>query len=399
MRIKEAVILAAGKGTRLLPLTENTPKPLIKIGGEEIITNIIKGIEKAKIKHIIIVVDHLAEKFMEYIDNYPGDIELEIVSQIEKKGTAAAIESIEEFVSEHFLVASGDHVLDNSIYKDVVDSYKGKSVVMLKEVEHPENYGVAIVENGEIKEMEEKPEKPKSNLANIGIYSFNREIFEEIKNIKLSKRGEYEITDILVGKEALSTKKYWIDVGYPWNILDANKWLLSHKEENNKARIINSTIKGKLITGENVIIENSYIEGNVYIGDNTKIGPFAYIRDSSIGNNCNIGIGTTVKNSVVGDNVNAKHLSYIGDSVVGNNVNFGSSTQIANLRFDNKNVLVRINGILKDSGKRKFGAVIGDNVKTGVNVSILPGRVIENDAVIFPGKVVDKSVKKGEQFK
>ncbi len=398
MRISDAVVLAAGKGTRLLPLTETVPKPLIKIAGKEIIRNILEGLENAGIKHASIVIDYLADSFYEFVDVFSSytSMELELVSQDEKKGTASAIYSAKDFVDDAFIVASGDHVLDTLIYKEALSNYNNEEgLVMLKEVEDPKNYGVAILKEGKIVDMEEKPEHPKSNLSNIGIYVFNSSIFEEIEQIKLSKRGEYEITDILIGKNAYITSRYWIDVGYPWHILDACKWLLSTMKDNSSDAIVeNSLLNGKVVVGKNVKIINSVIEGPVFIDDNTQIGPFAYIRGcSSIGKNCNIGSGTTIKNSLLGNGVNAKHLTYIGDSVIGNNVNFGSSTQIANLRFDGETVKMSVNGSKKDSGRRKLGAVIGDNVKTGVNSSILPGTVVDSNAIIPPGQVVKKFVK------
>ncbi len=402
--IEDAIVLAAGKGTRLLPITTTTPKPLLKICGREILYNILKGVEEAGIKRALIVVDYLSEKFYEFVKKYEESfsIDIELVSQINEKGTAKAIYSVKDLVDGSFLVASGDHVLDVSIYKEAIASFKkhNKGVVMLKEVEDPRNYGVAVLEGNEIKEMEEKPQNPKSNLSNIGIYVFENEVFEEIEKIKISPRGEYEITDVLRGKVGEVTKKYWIDVGYPWNVLDANKWLLSRMKDNREeAHIINSDIEGKIVVGENVKIINSVIEGDVFIGDNSVIGPFAHLRGpTSIGENCKIG-NSTIKSSVLGDRVFAKHFCYVGDSVIGNNVNFGASSQIANLRFDEKSVRIKINGTIKDTKRKKFGAVIGDNVRIGVNSSIMPGKIIYSNAFIYPGSVVNRNVEEGERFK
>ena len=398
MKIKDAIVLAGGNGVRLWPLTDYRPKPLLKIAGKPMLERIVDGIVDAGIKHIVIIADYLMEKVMEFAEGY-AKAEVEVVKQVPHKGTAYAIYSGKDYVGEHFLVASGDHTLDTTIYRDMVNAYKGKGMIALKPFEDGSNYGVAVVEDGVVVDMEEKPEKPRSNLVNIGIYAFNRSIFDEIEGIKLSPRGEYEITDVLVGKEAFITEKYWIDVGYPWNVLDANKWLIDNAEEKREGEVINSRIEGKLILGKNSKVIDSVIEGDVYIGDNTVIGPFAYIRGTtSIGNNCSIG-NSTVKNSVIGDNVNAKHFAYIGDSVIGDNVNFGSSTQIANLRFDEKEIMVNTLRGKKPTGRKKFGAAVGDNVRFGVNVSVLPGKLIGSDAFVYPGSVVKRNVRNGEHYK
>ena len=130
------------------------------------------------------------------------------------------------------------------------------------------------------------------------------------------------------------------------------------------------------------------IEGPVYVGEGCTIGPNCYIRGgTSIGNNCRIGNGAEIKNSVIGDDVNVSHLSYIGDSILGDKINIGGGTMIANLRFDEKEIEVKVNGSLVNTGRTKLGAVIGDGAKTGVNCSILPGGLLEPNSKVEPESV------------
>jgi bifunctional UDP-N-acetylglucosamine pyrophosphorylase/glucosamine-1-phosphate N-acetyltransferase len=141
-----------------------------------------------------------------------------------------------------------------------------------------------------------------------------------------------------------------------------------------------------------VILPGVYIEGNAVIGENCKIGPNCYIRgNTSIGDNCHIGQAVEIKNSILQNKVSAGHLAYAGDSVICSSVNLGAGTIISNLRHDNTNHRYEVDGNLIETGRRKFGAVIGENVHTGIHTSIYPGRSLSANAVTRPGEIVEHS--------
>ncbi|MBI5254017.1 MAG: glucose-1-phosphate thymidylyltransferase, partial [Euryarchaeota archaeon] len=176
---------------------------------------------------------------------------------------------------------------------------------------------------------------------------------------------------------------------------DSNQEMLGRMEERIWGEIEEFVKRrGKLYLGKKSIIKSgSYIEGPVCIGDNTIIGPNAYLRSfTSIGDDCKIGNGVEVKNSIIMDRTNVPHLSYIGDSIIGKNCNIGAGTLVGNLRLDEKNVKMRIRSELKDTGRRKFGCLIGDNVKIGLNVMINAGRKIGSNSLIGPGVIVYKDI-------
>jgi bifunctional UDP-N-acetylglucosamine pyrophosphorylase/glucosamine-1-phosphate N-acetyltransferase len=219
-------------------------------------------------------------------------------------------------------------------------------------------------------------------------------VFDQIPKIPKSPRGDYEIVNLFIGASAVVVDGYWKDMGHPWDLLEANEYLLSKMESKFlKSQVKNSTITGNVILEKGAKIIDSYVEGNVYIGQDSVIGPNAYIRGStSIGSNCHIGPGSSVKNSILFDSVNAKHLTYIGDSVIGQNVNFGAGTQIANYRFDGANVIVMTTKGWKDSATKKLGAFVGDNTKFGVLSCVMPGKLIGHNCWIHSGIVVNKNV-------
>jgi|YelNatPaOPRAMG01_1025707.scaffolds.fasta_scaffold04632_9 bifunctional UDP-N-acetylglucosamine pyrophosphorylase/glucosamine-1-phosphate N-acetyltransferase len=384
----KALILAGGEGKRLRPFTYTRPKGMVYIAGKPLLYWIMEELKKAGINEFYIVVQHHKEKIIEYFKEWKNVVFLE---QGKEYGTAKAVECAKGSITGEFVVVAGDQLFSHKIVKEVMGR-KGKKVAALKEHGEGENYGFVLVEGGRIKEVHEKSERPPSRLINLSIYKFTDEIFNEIQKIEKSSRGEYEITDALAGAEAVITKDFWMDITWPWDMLKANELLLEQMAER-RGRIINSTIKGKVIMEEGAVVENSVIEGNVYLGKNTHVGPFAYIRGpTSICDNCSVGGGTTVKASILFPRVNAKHLSYIGDSVIGEDVNFGSSTQLANFRFDGKEVWVETEKGKVNSRRKKLGAFVGDNTKFGVGAMVMPGKVVGNNCWVGSGVVVYKNI-------
>ncbi|HSD59015.1 MAG TPA: glucose-1-phosphate thymidylyltransferase, partial [Methanotrichaceae archaeon] len=150
------------------------------------------------------------------------------------------------------------------------------------------------------------------------------------------------------------------------------------------------TLKGAVSVGkETVIMTGAYIEGPVIIGENCKIGPNCYIRPyTCLGNDVRVGNAVEVKNSAIMDGTKIGHLSYVGDSVIGENCNFGAGTICSNLRHDKANIKSYIKGQKVDSGRRKLGAIIGDDVKTGIHTTIYPGAVIESGYRGLPAAVL-----------
>jgi len=390
----KAIVMAAGDGKRMWPLTETRPKALLPVVGKPIVYHQINAMKKAGIDEFIFIVREKREILEKYLNELQDElkVKIEFVEQGPENGTAAALLSANGKVNEKFLLVGGDLLFDSEIIKKVISEHEGEITVGLKEVERPEKYGVVETADGKISYIEEKPRNPKNNLVNISVYCMEPSVFERLKNLKKSERDEYELTDILLGAKAVEVEGYWEDVGYPWNLLDVNKEFLK-KMESDVGEIENSSINGKVYMEKGAKIIGSHIEGDVYIGKNTVIGPNAYIKGpSSIGDNCNIGDSVTVKQSVIFDNVNAKHLAYIGDSVVGNGVNFGSGTQLANFRFDSGNINVLTEKGWVNSGRKKLGAIIGDNVKFGVLSSTMPGKLIGANSWIHSGVIVNKNV-------
>ncbi len=384
----QAILLAAGNGDRLWPITEKTSKPMIKICGKPIIGHLMDELEKAGVNTFIVIAKKEDKTLHEYVKSRGG----KIIIQQQQLGTGNALLCAEEHVKGEFLVLAADSLTESSIIKKLIAERKGEITLAVRKVLNPHSFGVVELSGNKVSAFEEKPKHPKSDLANISIYAMNEQVFDELKKIKKSERGEYEIIDILLGANAVIVEGLWMDLGYPWHLLEATEKILERLSSEPK-KIVESTVNGKIIMEEGAEINHSNIEGNIYLGKNSKIGPGAYLRGpTSIGEECEIGMGTTVKSSLLLDGVKAKHLTYIGDSIIGNNVNFGSGTQLANFRFDEQNVKVYTKRGWTNTGRKKFGAVVGDNTKFGVLSSVMPGKLIGSNCWIHSGVVVNKNV-------
>lgn len=389
----KCVVLAAGDGVRMKPITNTRPKVMLQVAGKPILHHLLLELKKAGIKEAVIVVRYMKEQIIEYFKGIDSGIRLTFVEQGKKNGTAEALLTAEKYINDTFVAIAGDIITEADVIKKVIDGHKGTITLAVKKVDKPEHFGVVeLNKNGTIAIFEEKPKKPKSNLANLSIYCMEPTIFQEIRNIAKSERGEYEIVDLFVGANAVVVDGFWMDVGYPWHLLDANKNLLENSEAKT-GDIENSTINGKVIMEKGAKIIDSHVEGIAYIGEGTVIGPGAYLKGyTSIGKNCSIGGGTTVKNSILFDNVNAKHLSYIGDSIIGSNVNFGSGTQVANYRFDEGHVNVLTERGWTNTGRKKMGCIVGDNTKFGVLSCVMPGKLIGENCWISSGVIIGQNI-------
>ena len=185
-------------------------------------------------------------------------------------------------------------------------------------------------------------------------------------------------------------------VRYPWDLLAVQEFLLTADTPDNIQGEVHShaVVEGVLQLGKGSrILPGVFIEGVAIIGDNCKVGPNAYLRGSiTIGDHSYVGQAVEIKNSIIGMNVAMGHLSYCGDSIIGDGVNFGAGTIISNFRHDRAHHRSMVGTDLVDTGRSKFGAIIGDGVNTGIHSSIYPGRKVWPGAMTFPGEVVRKDI-------
>jgi bifunctional UDP-N-acetylglucosamine pyrophosphorylase/glucosamine-1-phosphate N-acetyltransferase len=399
--VKKAVILAAGTGTRLEPLTETRPKCLIQVMGKSFLYYILNNLKHSGYTDIAIVVGYKKEMIKQFCKEY--NFKVTFIEQKKQLGTGDAIKTVKEFVgNDNFIVLMSDNLYARDDLRAIRKKDNLNYVVGYKH-RHPEKFGVLIQKRGFLKKIVEKPKKPESNLINTGLYKLTPEIFQILDKIKRTKRREYEITDALtsLAKEdkvkVIQAKDFWFDFGYPWDIFKVNEFILENTKEYRKGSISKDAhLEGKVIVEKGTEIKAGVnITGPVYIGKNCNIGPNCYIRGhTSLSDNVHVGAASEVKNSIIMNDTNVPHHNYVGDSIIGAHTNLGSGTKIANLRHDDSNVKITIKGKKIDSERRKIGAIIGDNVKVGINASIMPGAKIGSNCMVGPSVILYEDLPK-----
>jgi len=301
----KGLILSGGKGTRLRPLTYTRAKQLVPIANKPILFYGIEALAEAGIREIGIIVGETKAEVMEAVgDGSRWNVRVTYIEQPEPLGLAHALFTAKDFLrGSAFVMYLGDNLLKNGIASLIDDFRRSRpnSQILLASVPNPEHFGVAELENNRVIRLEEKPREPKSNWALVGVYMFDPHIFEAEAVLKPSWRGELEITDAIqflidhgYRVEAHKVDGWWKDTGKLEDMLEANRLILEtltqrvsgEVDERSRidgrvviekgVRVINSTIRGPAVIGENSTIENAFV------GPFTSIQDQCVIRDSEI---------------------------------------------------------------------------------------------------------------------
>lgn len=305
----KVLLLCGGEGTRLRPFTHSIPKQLLPVVNKPILHHILEWVAaKTPLREIVLLTGENQEIFRQAVgDGSRWGLQISYVCQPRPLGLAHAVLTAETALGkEAFLMYLGDNLLEESVgeYLCVFEEKHLDSLLLLRKVPDPENYGIAEIAGDRVLRVVEKPEKPPGNLALSGLYLFSPAIFQSIRNISPSARGELEITDAI--QNLLDRRKkveyrlltgWWLDTGSPDALLDANRYLLGKFTPAVLGRVINSRVNGCLYLERESSIENSQINGPVYIGAGCRI------KDSTIGPWVTIGDGGTVTGSALKNSI------------------------------------------------------------------------------------------------
>lgn len=367
----KGIILAAGKGDRLQPLTDYKPKALLPICTKPLIEYQLELLRRYGIEEIAVVVGYLKEK-----------IDLPDVKWYEDrmiKGTATALSAARDFIDDDFILMYGDLFLDVTNFNELVETENAMAIIKVNDISR---YGEVMFEGGRLQGIREKSGSG-GGFVNAGVYHLPPSIVDFAERTTASARGEYELTDSIhllnehEEVKVIPLKGYWNDIGYPWEYIDANLYMLDRigfAVGENTELWDSAIIRKPAVIGTECKVKNCIVERSV-VGDRSVVGEFSVL-----------------KRSVLMSNSKVPHLNYVADSVIAEGCNLGAGTKIANLRFDDAPVKMSIKGKRIDSGRRKLGAVIGYNVKTGINVSIHPGVKISSNKWIEAGSLVNRDV-------
>lgn len=302
----KALILAGGKGTRLRPITFSMAKQLVPVANKPVIEYGIEAIAEAGIKEFGIIVADTAEAIKEVCgDGSRWGIDITYIPQPDPLGLAHAVKTARDYLGEDdFIMYLGDNLIKSSVSGLVQEFNRARpaATILLTQVPNPQDFGVAEMADGKVSRLEEKPKLPRSNLALVGVYLFDRRIHDVIETLAPSARGEYEITDAIqslidrhLEVRSHIVEGWWKDTGTVEAMLDANRLILEDLPASvaASATLENSRLEGKVTLGENTVLRNATVRGPAVIGAN------CLIEDSFVGPFSAIDSGCTLRHSEI----------------------------------------------------------------------------------------------------
>lgn len=406
----KALVLTAGEGQRLRPLTTNRSKSMLMIAGRPVLQYIIDSLVENDIRDIVIVVGHGREELIDHFQ-MGGDqgVRIRYMIQHKQEGAEHAILTAKEELEgeEKFLLVNGDVLVEPEMVTRTLRNHSsmGSEVTMLVTlVSNPEQFGtVKIGPNGIVEKLVEKggPDRYVSNYAVAGVSVFSSKILP-----LLEKHGAMELAFeefIKDGNQVSATvwEKEWAEFTWPWDILNANRIVMDRLLKGKGSYIAESAnihpsvvIEGSVYIDKGSIIRpNTTLRGPIYIGKNVYVGNNSLIRDySSLCDGVRIGYAVEMRNSMVFERVNVGRMTYLADSIIGADTCIEAGAQLWNWRPGSEPLYLKQDSEKVQIPLRKFGVIVGDEVVIGVNASIYPATRIGEYSVISAGCVVQEDI-------
>jgi UDP-N-acetylglucosamine diphosphorylase/glucosamine-1-phosphate N-acetyltransferase len=349
----QAIILAAGEGVRVRPLTRSRPKAMIPVANRPIIEYVIDALIKNGIRDIIVVVGYRKEQVTRFLNGL--GVPIEVVVQEKQLGTAHALQCAESKIKGDFLVLPGDNYIDPQSIARIKDT---PNAILVKEHPNPSNFGVVLLNNGMVTDIVEKPEHAPSFMVSTGIYSLKKSFFSHIQGT--------DITDAISGMIRAGENiravpaDDWQDAIFAWDLLKMNRRLL----------------KNLPMAREGTASRQTIIQGPVSIGKGTTIGPNTVITGPVvIGNDCTIGPNTVIMpNTSIGSRVSLDPFTMIGDVIIMDDTIIGSHSRIIDTIVGERCNLADHTSVSTAAGlmdiegctiRSEFGAVLGNNITSG----------------------------------
>lgn len=377
MTVTEAVILAAGEGHRLRPLTKYQPKPMLPVANRPTIDYVFDALRKSGIERVVVVVGHRSDRIQTHLTSrYPG-IDVTFVHQRPRLGSGHALRQAAKHIGDPFLVLNGDTLVDDAIVRTTVERYEStdsSATVAVAESETPEEYGVVLVDRGVISDIHEHPRQPEQYLVNAGVYVFDGEVFDALDSTH-PRAGELRLTDAIAELDGPVTSVLvngaWLDPATPSQLLSVTETVLARTGESHvdpTARVHETAvIEGNVAVGADCeVCAGAVVRSGTCLQENVRVGPNAVVERSVLFTDARVGAGAVFRDSVVG--VGAR----IADGVVSPG-----------------------DAALTDEYADRFGSVIADRAVVGANATLAPGCRIGPEATVRPGVTVSETIDEG----
>jgi len=406
--IKQAVVLAAGDSSRFWPLNKKN-KCLTKVMGKPLIFYTLKGLEKIGISKVIIIQSSIKDVEKE-LKKYKLGVKKKFLVQKKAKGMGNALWQAKDLLKDRFLVLNAEKVDINEIIQEgKIKIQNHDSILFGQKTKTPELFGIMKIKGSKVLDIVEKPKgKAPSRIKVVGAYILKPSFFTTYKKVK---KHVYDFEDALseYAKEndvrvvILKQKHKIATLKYPWHLFEMKNYLFDKFLENKIEKSANvskkAVIMGKVYIGKNAkVLENAVIKGPCHIGDNCIIGNNVLIRDyTNLEDKVVIGANAEIKNAVFCESSHM-HSGYIGDSIIGENCRLGAGVVTANARIDKGVIKSVVKNKKIETGLKRFGCAMGNNTKTGINCSFMPGVLIGSDCFIGPSSVVFENIENNKLF-
>ncbi|OGW18711.1 MAG: GlmU protein [Nitrospinae bacterium RIFCSPLOWO2_12_FULL_45_22] len=393
----KVVILAGGSGENLAPFTATRPKGMMAFCGKYILETTLELLKEIGLNEVYIIVCHQKQRIMEYFQNgHNFGTHLHYLHQEGPRGIGDALYTAKDKImpGEYFLLIYGDILTFANIFSHTLQTFRTSkgpvAAIYLPPSSLP--YGNVYLNNE--MQITKFVEKPKEGLAGnyvlAGVYVLPSAIFSLLE--ESNKSMELALNRLIteIGMQASIWEGDWIDIGYPWEILSANKLIMDTwpQAAMDKSVIFRGDVRleGPVRIEEGVVIESgTVLKGPCYIGSGSFIGNNVLVREyTSIGRNTQIGFGVELKNCVIFGRCKVGRLSFVGDSVVGEGAYLGSGTVTVNFNLDDTPIKVSLNQHFHETGLKKLGAFIGDHARIGASHTLPAGTVIKSGEIILP---------------
>ncbi len=388
------IILAAGKSSRFAPFNQ-THKSLHIICGQPILAHTLTSVQKAGFDQAIVVIGPNTDQ--EYIKKFaPQELELTFVIQQKPLGQANAILSAQHLVDESCIILNSQQCLFHQQINDFNKVWEDSQVTaaaLRQKTTQTQNYGIFALDGDQVKSLVEKPSPSQapSDQRLVGTYYMTKDF---LNTLAQAKEEEYQLEAVI--NQVAKTKKIMAyptqinpSLKYPWDLLKIKDLILSQQPATISP---NAQIASTAIIRGNVTIESgaqihdfAIIQGPAYIGKNALVGAYCQVRNNSaLEEDSQIERYCDVRNSIIGPATHI-HSEFIGDSILGKNGRIGAGFITANKRHDRKNIRISVKNQDQDTGRNNLGLIMGDNVKIGVNSSTMPGTILGNNSIVWPG--------------
>lgn len=386
-RAMKAVILAAGEGRRLRPLTEIRPKPMLPIANGPILEHVIGALAEVGIDEVVVVVGYKRERIQSHFGDGEGfGLDITYVVQETRLGTGDALLQAERYIGGPFLVVNGNQFVEPSLLERLAESATGSSAmgIGVTRVEDPTRYGVVTLDGEYVETFVEKPpaHAVESDLVSTGAYAFEPDVFGALRATGPGSEvpGELRLTDVLPyfldrPIRAVRYDGLWLELIRPWDLLRANGELVQRR--------------GSWIDDTASVDDDASVSGPIALGVDVKLQPGARVLPTSaLGANVTVGPNAVVQNSVVLPDATIGAGCVVQNAVVG-----GGATLRPNVTVEDGRADIAVDGTLYTDVR--FGGLVGDGSLVGANATIRPGTVVGNDVTIDSASVVDGIVRSG----